>query len=78
MTSLRTWLDLAGTESLPAEVVDILAPWLRDDGPPPGEPTESNDPSSSAVGSITQPKLYDARHCDIPLTPKRWGFLGQL
>jgi hypothetical protein len=38
------WLDLPGAESLPAEVVNILAPWLNDDGPPPGEPTESNDP----------------------------------
>lgn len=38
------WLDLPGVDSLPGEVVDILAPWLRDDGPPRGEPTESDDP----------------------------------
>ena len=38
------WLDLPGAPSLPAEAVDILTPWLRDDGPPPGEPTESDDP----------------------------------
>ncbi len=38
------WLDLPGAPSLPAEAVDLLTPWLRDDGPPPGEPTESDDP----------------------------------
>lgn len=38
------WLDLPGAGAIPAEVVNIFAPWLRDDGPPPGEPTETDDP----------------------------------
>ena len=26
------WLDLPGAGAIPAEVVNIFAPWLRDDG----------------------------------------------
>ena len=40
----EAWLDLPGAPSLPAEVVNIFAPWLNDDRPPPGEPTESDNP----------------------------------
>jgi hypothetical protein len=40
----KIWLDLPGAEYLPAEAMDILMPWLSDDGPPPGEPTETDEP----------------------------------
>ena len=38
------WLDLPGAEFLPDDPLDVLAPWLRDEGPPHGEPTETDEP----------------------------------
>ncbi len=38
------WLDLPGADLLPDDPLDVLAPWLRDEGPPRGEPTETDAP----------------------------------
>ena len=58
---LETWLNLPDAESLPDEVVNIFAPWLRDDGPPHGEPTETDDPP------LRSDDTPPAQHPGIPI-----------